>query len=187
MKDLITYYHLYNRGCNREKIFFKEKHYLFFLSKIKSTYQEKHIRIAAYCLMPNHYHLLVGCDEYRKIADWMKNILNGFVQAINKDMNRNGTLFESRMKHIAIKEEGYLIHLVRYIHLNPAITGLCAQPEQWQYSNCQEWLGLRSGTLFDRDFFNTYFETHLQYKEFLEAYQDYKEQQKSIRKYLFDE
>jgi len=48
---------------------------------------------------------------------------------LNKDMNRKGTLFESHMKHIAINEEGYLIHLVRYIHLNPAITGLCAQPE----------------------------------------------------------
>lgn len=75
--------------------------------------------------------------------------MNGYVQAINKEMNRKGTLFESRMKHLLIKDEAYLIHLVRYAYVNSVIAGYCDKPEKWQYSNCQEWFGIRDGKLCD--------------------------------------
>ena len=120
------------------------------------------------------------------ISRFIQNIFNSYVQAVNFDMERKGTLFESKYKFIRIDKEEYLIQLVRYIHLNPVLAGLCNRPEDWQYSNCREWLGIRNGTLFDREFFDTFFQTFDQYREFLNAYQDYKMMQKELRKFVFD-
>ncbi|HCL00076.1 MAG TPA: transposase [Candidatus Marinimicrobia bacterium] len=216
-----AYYHLYNRGCNKDLIFFKDDHYFFLLHKIKENYQKFNLKIVAYCLMPNHYHLMVGAPvepspsqpsegfiknlssksknfNYKpsegcgkgfisiSISRFMQNIFNSYVQTVNFDMKRKGTLFESKYKYIRIDKEEYLLQLVRYIHLNPVIAGLCNHPEDWQYSNCREWLGIRNGTLFNRDFFDTYFQTFDQYREFLNAYRDYKMMQKKLRKFGFD-
>jgi len=120
------------------------------------------------------------------ISRFMQSIFNSYVQTVNFDMKRKGTLFESKYKYIRIDKEEYLLQLVRYIHLNPVIAGLCNRPKDWQYSNCREWLGIRNGTLFDREFFDTYFQTFDQYREFLTAYQDYKMMQKEMRKFGFD-
>ncbi|MBU0710434.1 transposase [bacterium] len=210
-----TYYHLYNRGCNKDLIFFKEDHYLLLLRQIKNNYQKFKLRIVAYCLMPNHYHLMVGApfeesfqpsegfiedairnqklitqpsEGYRSaiISKFMQNIFNSYVQTINFDIKRKGTLFESKYKSIRIDKEEYLLQLIRYIHLNPVLAGICTQPDDWVYSNCKEWLGLRGGELFDRDFFSTYFQTFEQYREFLYAYKDDQLTQKKMRKYGFD-
>lgn len=192
-----TYYHLYNRGCNKEPVFFKDDHYLFLLRKIKNSCPKYNLRIIAYCLMPNHYHLMVGApfeeleepsEGFRSaiISKFIQKVFNSYVQAVNFEMKRKGTLFESKYKSIRIDKEEYLLQLVRYIHLNPVLAGLCAQPEDWEYSNCKEWLGIRQGILFDRDFFDTFFQTFDQYREFLYAYKDYKMMQKGMRKYGFD-
>jgi len=210
-----TYYHLYNRGCNKEPVFFKDDHYLFLLRKIKNSYPKYNLRIIAYCLMPNHYHLMVGApfeeleepsegfneDSVQKhklstqpsegfrsaiISKFIQKVFNSYVQTVNFDMKRKGTLFESKYKSIRIDKEEYLLQLVRYIHLNPVLAGLCNYPEDWEYSSCKEWLGLRGGTLFDSEFFDTYFQTFNQYREFLYAYKDYKMMQKGMRKYGFD-
>jgi len=194
------YYHLYNRGCNKEPIFFKDDHYLLLLRKIKNSFQNYNLRIIAYCLMPNHYHLMVGAPSYQPseglrpsegyrstiISKFIQKVFNSYVQTVNFDMKRKGTLFESKYKSIRIGKEEYLLQLVRYIHLNPVLAGLCVRPEDWQYSNCKEWLGIRKGTFFDRDFFDTYFQTFDQYREFLNAYQDTKMMQRVMRKYGFD-
>ena len=116
----------------------------------------------------------------------MQRIFNGYVQTVNFDIRRKGTLFESRYKSIYISKEEYLLHLVRYIHVNPVLAGLCVNPEDWEFSNCQEWLGLRKGTLFDQNFFGTYFQTFEQYRDFLYAYKEDKLMQKEMKRLDFD-
>ena len=204
------YFHLYNRGCNRDLIFFKDEHYHLLLGKIKDNYLRFNLRVIAYCLMPNHYHLMLGVpvDEPSEgrlnnlspeknsflrpsegsiaISKFMQRIFNGYVQAVNFEMQRKGTLFESRYKSIYISKEEYLLQLVRYIHVNPVLAGLCVNPEDWEYSNCQEWLGLRKGALFDQNFFGTYFQTFEQYRDFLYAYKEDKLMQKEMRRLDFD-
>ncbi|MCG2715217.1 MAG: transposase, partial [Candidatus Marinimicrobia bacterium] len=103
------YYHLYNRCCNKEPIFFKDDHYLLLLRKIKNSFQNYNLRIIAYCLMPNHYHLMVGAPLEESIqpsegqrpsegfisisiSRFMQNIFNSYVQTVNFDMKRKGTL-----------------------------------------------------------------------------------------------
>jgi len=204
------YFHLYNRGCNRDLIFFKDEHYHLLLRKIKDNYQRFKLRMIAFCLMQNHYHFLMGTpieepSEGRvinlslnknfflrpsegsiAISKFMQRIFNGYVQAVNFDMQRKGTLFESRYKSIWISKEEYLLQLVRYIHVNPVLAGLCVNPEDWEFSNCQEWLGLRKGTLFDQNFFGTYFQTFEQYRDFLYAYKEDKLMQKEMKRLDFD-
>ncbi|HPC36754.1 MAG TPA: transposase [Candidatus Marinimicrobia bacterium] len=210
MEKDYKYYHLYNRGCNRELIFFKDDHYRLLLRKIKENYQRFSLRIIAYCLMPNHYHLMVGVPvaepseglnmrftqngnlSYQltegsvALSRFMQRVFNGYVQAVNIDMHRKGTLFESKYKSIVIDKEEYLLQLVRYIHINPVLAGLCTNPEDWEYSNCKEWLGLRKGILFDSEFFGTYFQTNEQYREFINSYKEEKLTQKEIKRFWID-
>ena len=208
-----NYYHLYNRGCDRDLIFFKESHYFLLLRLIKKNHQKFKIRIIAYCLMPNHYHLLIGSPVIQSseglsgknhpnqtdvspklseglknpepVSQFIRNTFNSYVQTVNPDMQRKGTLFESKCKSIWIDKEIYLLQLIRYIHLNPVLACLCSQPEDWTYSNCREWLGLRKGTLFSNNFFNTYFTNFEQYRDFLQSYKEDKLFQAKMKKYGF--
>jgi len=180
-----SFYHLYNRGCNRSPIFFSDNNYLFLLRKIKKTRSSYGIRIIAYCLMPNHYHFLMQQLTDRPISDWIKTIFIGYVQAVNKEQKRKGTLFEGRVKHKLIDKEEYLLHIIRYIHSNPFRAGLVDKLSEWKYSNYAEWIGNRKGELFDKKFFNIYFTGHREYRDFVNTYLEDKLMTAKIEKYLF--
>ena len=123
------YYHLFNRGWNKGKIFFSESNYIYLLKKIKASVHKYGVGIIAYCLMPNHYHLLVRQETDRPLSEWVQFLFNGYVQAINKQLGQSGTLFQGRTKHILVDNDAYLIHLVRYIHYNPVASKIIQQPE----------------------------------------------------------
>jgi REP element-mobilizing transposase RayT len=109
------YYHIYNRGNNRQNIFFERENYLHFLRLIGYYFNPQKIRLLAYCLMPNHYHLLVQCNT-EKLSDIMKSLSLAYTKAINKRFNRVGSLFQGRFQAILVDKQEYLTHLVRYIH-----------------------------------------------------------------------
>lgn len=95
-----TFYHIYNRGNNRHKIFFQEKNYLYFLDKIRK-HLLPHIHILAWCLMPNHFHLLVysKADIVEKsFYNDLRIMLSSYTRAINKQENRIGSLFQQNTK-----------------------------------------------------------------------------------------
>lgn len=178
-------FHYYNRGCNRQNIFFNPENYLFLIRKIKQTYQEFGISVIAYCLMPNHYHFMIKQTSDRRASDWIKSLFIGYVQAINIEQNRSGTLFEGRTKCILIDKEEYLLHIIRYIHCNPLTAGIVDRIEDWHYSNYLEWVGMRKGKLFDRTFFSNYFRNHDDYRAFIREYAQDKRMNKQIERYLF--
>ena len=107
LKDHI--YHFFNRGCNKEKIFFNEGNYTYLLKKIKESYRKYGVGILAYCLMPNHYHFLLRQETDRPLSDWIQALFNGYVQAVNKQVGRSGALFEGRAKHVLVDRDEYLI------------------------------------------------------------------------------
>lgn len=181
------FYHYYNRGCNKQPIFFNEENYQYLLKKIKQSYQKYSIQIIAYCLMPNHYHFLLQQLSDRNVSDWIKSLFIGYVQAVNIQQNRSGTLFEGRAQHILIDKEEYLLQIVRYIHYNPVKAGLVNSADGWLYSNYLEWIGKRAGTMFDRKFFCTYFKDHEDYRDFVERYGIEESEIEKIKDYLFDE
>lgn len=168
-----NYYHIYNRGCNKDHIFYEEKNYRFLLKKINKYYIECNISIIAYCLMPNHYHFLLRQDSDIPISKFVQSIFNSYTKAINKMYNRSGTLFENKYKSIHVSKENYLLHLCRYIHRNPLEAKLVNNLSDWKYSNYPEWIGIRKGKLFDREFMIERFGSISKYVEFVSDNKEY--------------
>jgi len=161
------YYHVYNRGCNREDIFTNDGNYLFLLRRVKLFLVHYPLIVIAYCLMPNHYHFLLRLEEDGVLSPFIQRLFNSYTQAFNKQQSRSGTLFEGRAKSILVDTDEYVLHLCRYIHLNPFKAGLAAYPGEWPYSNYLEWVGRRGGTLVDHTFVRGYFPTAADYETFV--------------------
>jgi REP element-mobilizing transposase RayT len=119
--------HVYNRGNNRQIIFFERENYIYFLRLIREHLIKNSVDIIAYCLMPNHYHLLVYLRD-ETLSDAMKSLSLSYTKAINKRFNRSGVLFQGRFQSIHISQTDYLVNLSQYIHLNPVKASLVKQP-----------------------------------------------------------
>ena len=139
-------YHLYNRGNDRNAIFFERENYLHFLRLIRRHLIEETLDVLAYCLMPNHYHLLVRCQT-AAVSEAMQRLSMAYTKAMNRRYNRVGSLFQGQFQAIAVASDEYLYHLTRYLHLNPVKAGLVTHPKDWEFSSYREYAGLRSGTL----------------------------------------
>ncbi len=129
-----TYYHVYFRGGNRSRIFRDAADYekmlqLFArylsLEEVKNSaglsfpnYHYK-LELVAFCLMPNHVHLLIYQRQQGAMTEFMRSLLTSYSLQFNKRYKRSGPLFESRYKASMITEDSYLEHITRYIHLNP--------------------------------------------------------------------
>lgn len=164
------YYHLYNRGARQVTIFREETNYLFVLARMKKYMRELQITIIAYCLMPNHYHFLVRQDGDVQAGLWPQRIFNSYSKAYNNLYGHSGTLFEGRFKAKPVTTDRYLRHLCRYIHANPVKDGIVQHLEEWPYSNYLEWIGLRQGSLVDREFIADIFASAEVYEEFVRDY-----------------
>ena len=180
------YYHIYNRGCNREDIFRSEENYLYLLRLLRTSIEEHKVRIIAYCLMPNHYHLLFRQDSEIPVSELIQDVFNRYSKAFNNRFQRTGTLFEGPFKAVRIDKEGYLVHLCRYIHRNPMGAGLVKLPEHWRFSNYLEWIGKRKGRLVDVEFVKSRFESPQEYIEFAMKYEPPEKLNKGLSKYTFD-
>ena len=143
------YYHVYNRGAGRELIFFEPDNYIYCLQLVKKYHRKHSISVIAYCLMPNHYHFLFRQDGDTPLSKFVGVVFNAYVQAVNRQQGRTGTLFEDRFKHIYVDKETYLLQLCLYIHANPVKAGLATSLDEWPYSNYREWIQTRVGSLVD--------------------------------------
>lgn len=174
-KDNITwmvghYYHIYNRGARQLTIFREKANFLFVLSRLKKYSRELQLSIIAYCLMPNHYHFLVRQNGVHAAGLFPQRIFNSYSKAYNKRYQHSGTLFEGRFKAKLVTSDKYLRHLCRYIHANPVKDGIVPHLEEWPYSNYLEWVGLRAGTLWDRQFVADTFSDTATYESFVKDY-----------------
>ena len=161
-----SYYHLYNRGNNREPIFFEREDYIYFLKEIR-RHLCPYADVIAYALMPNHYHLLVHLhgDE---LSEAMRTLTISYTKAVNKRYDRVGTLFQRSYQSILVDKDEYLVHLSRYIHLNPQKANLTSKAEDWDFSSYRDYLGIRKGTLPKPDIVLAQFPSPAHYKQFVE-------------------
>ncbi len=129
------YYHIFNRGSGKAKIFQEEDNYYFVLGRIKKYSREFKLNVIAYCLMPNHYHLLIRQDGGYRAGLLPQRVFNSYSKAYNRKYDHSGTLFEGPYKIVHVTGESHLRHLCRYIHSNPVKDGLVQRPEEWPFSN----------------------------------------------------
>ncbi|EPR72290.1 Coproporphyrinogen III oxidase, aerobic [Winogradskyella psychrotolerans RS-3] len=113
------YYHIYNRGINGCNIYNSDENKRYFL-ELTGKYLDKKASISAYCLLDNHYHLLicVNCST-KEITQAFSNLFNAYSKAFNKQNNRTGSLFEKHFKRKKIRSEEYFKTVICYIHRNP--------------------------------------------------------------------
>jgi len=180
------YYHIYNRGAGKNAIFFNDGNYRYLLELAKRYYQKYGVVIIAYCLLPNHYHFLLRHAAETPLSKFMTVLFNAYVQALNLQQGRTGTLFEGRFKHKCVDKWEYLVTLCRYIHRNPVKAGLVSQPEDWLYSNYREWIGMRNGALKDTEFMQDHFPNPAEYIAFVNDVEDEQKSYEKISKYMFD-
>lgn len=118
-----AWYHVMNRGAARRSVFNRDRHFLLFLDLLDETSRRFGIEVHAYCVMKNHYHLIIHTPE-GNLSRAMRHINGVYTQRYNLYEKIDGPLFKGRYKSILIEKEGYLLMLSRYIHRNPLQAGI---------------------------------------------------------------
>ena len=135
-----AYYHVISRGNNQEKIYKNDRDKEKFLEYLEKAAERFSIIIHTYCLMSNHYHLLVETPE-ANLSLAMQWINVSYATYFNRKRGRYGHLFQGRFKAILIDADEYLKHLSRYIHLNPVRAKMVSQPAEYQWSSYGAFIG----------------------------------------------
>lgn len=201
-------FHILNRGVDKRKIFLDEKDYLRFIHDlfefnneepafntghffknqyidVRRQYIERKprkliVEILAFCLMPNHYHLLIKPNKDSSTAEFMKKLNGGYAKYFNIKYERVGALFQGKYKSVLIKNEAHFIHLPYYIHFNPldliapewrereiknykkAIKFL----ENYRWSSYLDYIGKKNfPSVTQREFLSDFFDGPAQYKK----------------------
>jgi putative transposase len=133
-------YHVMNRGAGRKNIFKNTYHRLIFLELLEECHKIYNLNIYAYCLMDNHYHLLVSTPD-ANISRVMRHINGVYTQKFNRSSKTDGSLFRGRYKAQLVDDDCYQLIVSRYIHLNPKEAGLVNNPVDYKWSSYAAYLG----------------------------------------------
>jgi putative transposase len=130
--DAGAWHHVMNRGAGKRDIFFDERDRDLFLSALADANDK--IEIHAYCLMTNHYHLLVRSIS-GDLSAAMQHVAGRFTRLFNLRRTTDGALFRGRFTSVRLGSDQQIQQTVRYIHLNPVVARLIAKPESWFWSS----------------------------------------------------
>ncbi|OGD65254.1 hypothetical protein A2215_01020 [Candidatus Berkelbacteria bacterium RIFOXYA2_FULL_43_10] len=135
------------------------------------------VRIIAYCIMPTHIHIILQQLEEGGISKYMSRVLNSYSRYFNTKHKRVGPLWSGRFKSVLVSEDEQLLHLTRYVHLNPTSADLTKIPEQWEFSSYGEYLQENSNGGRVCNFDNLFDLSPKEYKKFVD---DRKQDQRNI-------
>lgn len=141
-------YHIIARGNHRQHTFLRPEDYEAYLERVARYHRSCGVFLYAYCLMPNHVHLLVQTGE-TPLARFMQGVQQTYTQYFNREHGKVGHAFQGRYKAIVCDKEVYLFTLIRYIHLNPVRAGLVKRPEQYPYSGHGVYMSGRATEVLD--------------------------------------
>ena len=127
-------YHITARGNDRRNIYYDEKDNLRFLKLLEQTVQQYRWLCHGYCLMSNHYHLLLETPE-PNLAKGMKRLNSRYCITFNKRYRRVGHVLQGRYGAIVVQMEKHLLELTRYVVLNPVRAGVVERPDEWKWSS----------------------------------------------------
>ncbi len=164
------FYHIYNRGNNRDNIFYRHENYLHFLTKI-AHYLPDFIDIYSYCLLPNHFHLLVrvkddleiiepskpkfqGENKIKIITEQFRLLFMSYAKGINNQEGRVGSLFQKGFRRKHVDNQDYLLNLVEYIHSNAKRHGIHYSTFGYPYSSYRSILSNKNTLLKRKEVLN---------------------------------
>lgn len=179
-----TFYHVYARGNSKQAIFLQPHDYAVFMNLLKRYLSSKpaknadgreypHLRkkaeLLCFCLMRNHFHLLIYQQEVGAMSQLMRGLMTSYSRYFNTTHKRNGPLFESRYKASMINSDRYIMHISRYIHLNP--TGW----KHYKYSSMDAYLGNVHYEWLQPERILEMFKNEQDYLNFVSDYEEYKQ------------
>ncbi|MBI2103834.1 transposase [Candidatus Woesebacteria bacterium] len=213
------YYHVFNRSINKEPIFIRYKecqralntlvYYRFlnprvrlsyFLAKgyetrkeiLKSLSQHPQIvKILAFCLMPNHFHLILHQTEENGISKFVSQFQNSYTRYFNTKNERSGHVFQGQFKAVLIEDEKQLLHLTRYLHLNPyssLVVKNLEDLENYPYSSLSEYLKISQNpdSFVTTELVLSFFSGPKAYKKFVYERADYQKSLEKIKHLLLE-
>jgi len=162
-------YHVMGRGNRRQAIFRCKNDYLYFLDLLAHIQQKMPFEIYSYCLMTNHFHILIGT---KNIEIWhiMKMLMQTYTCYFNFKYNVSGHLFQGRYHSFMVENDAYFVKTSRYIHLNPVRAKIVKRPEDYFWSSYRNMIGVRKDTLVEIERVLSYFD-----EPRMEAYREYVE------------
>lgn len=181
-------YHIYNRGVEKRRIYENRRTHLRFLETLKyyrlegpkpkfsnsfenplfqPDLNKKIVDIICYCLMPNHFHLLIKQLNEGGISEFIAKLTNSYTKFYNTKFNRIGPLFQGQFKAVLIESDEQLVHVSRYIHLNPVVSYLVKRPEQYEWSSYKEYLSQEPYGLCAKEDILSFFKSLKDYEDFI--------------------
>lgn len=127
--------HVIQRGNNRQACFYTEEDYRFYLEWLTTYSKKTRCQVHAYVLMTNHVHLLLSSERSGGAGALMKALGQRYVQYVNRQYRRSGTLWEGRFRSCLVQQDEYLLGCQRYIELNPVRAGMVVHPADYQWSS----------------------------------------------------
>lgn len=136
-------YHVSNRGNGRQSVFQNEDDYSLFVELLAGASQRHPVHILAYCLLPDHFHLLLQPEKGEDLSRWMQWLMTSHVRQFHRLHNSRGHIWQGRFKSFLVKENHHLLTVARYVEGNPVQMGLVSSAADWRWSSHCERLGKR--------------------------------------------
>lgn len=202
-------YHVFNRGSEKKDIFLQLRDYKRFLqtvyyyqfpgpkqkfsqfaksklSPFKSLAESRLVDIICYCLMPNHFHFVLRQLQENGISIFISQLANSYTKYFNTKYDRVGALLQGVFKSVFVETDEQFIHLSRYIHLNPVISGLVKDLERYPWSSYNEYIHERNGLCSTGNILSL-FPSRKHYRQFVEEQIEYATSLELIKHQLIDE
>jgi putative transposase len=142
-------YHVLNRGNAKREVFSSGRDYAAFVGLLKAAKAKYPISLFGYCLMPNHFHLVLCSREEDGLSQCMQWLMTSHVRRHHKRKNTSGHIWQGRYKSFLIQEDAHLIAVLRYVERNPVRAGLASAAWAWRWSSHRERIGWDALSLLD--------------------------------------
>lgn len=201
-------YHVFNHSVGRMPIFRGARECGLFLEAMKfylqpnpptrfSIYRtargkfsiqlnERLVTVICYCLMPNHFHITLRQEEDDGIKKFIQRVSNSFAHYFNLKYDKRGHVFEGNFKSVHVEKDEQLVHLSRYIHLNPVTAYLVENPIYYPYSSYKAFIGEETLDFVDPTLVLQQFPSREEYKKFVLSQKDYQRAVKEIEHLILE-
>lgn len=200
------YYHVFNRGVAKMQIFnsfYDYNHFvktmiyysiegpkprfsIFTPTTLTLNINKKIVNIICYCLMPNHFHFLLRQIRKGGITEFVSKLSNSYTKYINIKNKRVGPLLQGNFKAIHVETNEQLLHLSRYVHLNPLVSYLVKDLDSYKWSSYPEYVNLTNNAICDKKIILDQFKSSGEYKQFVLDQESYGKKLEAIKHQLLD-
>lgn len=132
-------YHVINRGNAKGRVFHKDADYQAFVELLTACCERIPMRVPAYCLMPNHFHLILWPSRDGDLSRWMQWLMTAHVRRYHSHYHSSGHVWQGRFKAFPIQQDPHLLTVLRYVERNPLRAGLVERAQDWPWSSLRWW------------------------------------------------